>query len=63
MPEIHSAIDNAGFVAVRLAVEICFCKDSSASRDSVTSESEVGRIPDNTFKIEYKKAGNDARGE
>ena len=63
MPETHSAIDKAGFVVVRFSEEICFCKISSASRDSTTSESEVGIIPDNTFKIEYKKTGNDARGE
>ena len=63
MPEIHSAIDRAGFVVVRLSEEICFCKDSSASKDSATSEREVGSIPDNTFKIEYKNDGNEARGE
>src|SRR5438445_5421255 len=63
MPEIHVAISKAGFLSSRFDELIFFCSSSKDLSDSRTPSFSTGIIVPNAFNMEYKKIGNDARGE
>ena len=53
MLSIHLANSSAGFLSVRFADEICFCRISNCDIDSKTLDFSIGMNSCKIFSVEY----------